>query len=70
MRTVRTGDSSGLAELAGVQMAGRSERYTVIVTKDGSEILRDEVRPAYDEDEPNGPGCGICAQGDALIEVP
>ncbi len=56
-------------ELGGVRLGGRLERITVIVTKDGTELLTQEVKPTFVDDEPNGPGCGICSQGEGVVEV-
>jgi hypothetical protein len=65
---VHAGEAGG--DLGGVRLQGHLDSITVTVTRDGSELLTREVKPAFDDHEPNGPGCGVCGQGQAVVDVP
>lgn len=55
--------------LVRVDKAGTPKDLKVRVQRDDASILEVEQRVTYLEDEPNGPGCGVCRQRHLEFEV-
>ncbi len=41
----------------------------LIITVDGSEVVSENLQPDYEEDEPNGEGCGVRRFGTSVLSL-
>ena len=54
-----------------VMMYATPSRLEVVLSRDGEQLVAQEVRPAYEESTPNGPECGpVCRQAKVDVAVP
>jgi hypothetical protein len=62
----------GLVEGSSVvfQFQGRLETVQIDITRDGEPFHSETLRPSYDQDEPNGDGCGFRFFAIEVVRVP
>jgi hypothetical protein len=56
-------------ELTGLQVTSVVRDVRIRIERDGSELVSGNFTPSYTRSEPNGPGCGICEQAGASLNV-
>lgn len=62
-----TADGAGISEVLLTESAPAS--LPVEVLHDGAVVFSDDLSPTYEEDEPNGKGCGITRHGSATVAL-